>query len=45
MKARIHMRNAQFSYPLVGKSLEDALAGQLKPLAFDWRKARAALGA
>jgi len=45
LKARIHMRNAQFSYPLAGKSLEDALAGRLKPLAFDWRKARAALGA
>src|SRR5204862_520193 len=43
LKARIHMRNAQFSYPLAGRALDEALAGRLKPLAFDWRKARAAL--
>ena len=45
LKARIHMRNAQFSYPLAGPALDDALAGRLKPLPFDWRKARAALAA
>jgi len=44
LKARIHMRNAQFSYPLSGKPLEDALAGRLKPLAFDFRKARLTRG-
>ena len=45
LKARIHMRNAQFGYPLAGKALEDALAGRLRPLAFDWPKARKALAA
>jgi hypothetical protein len=45
LKGRIHMRNAQFGYPLAGKALDDALAGRCKPLAFDFRKARAALDA
>jgi hypothetical protein len=45
LKARILMRNAQFSRPLSGKALDDALAGRCKPLAFDWSKARAALDA
>jgi hypothetical protein len=43
LRARILMRNAQFGNPLEGKALEDALAGCLRPLAFDWPKARKAL--
>ena len=43
LKSRILMRNAQFGHPLAGKALEDALAGRCKPLAFDYRKAGAAL--
>ena len=45
LKSRILMRNAQFGYPLAGKDLEEALAGRRKPLAFDYRKAGAALHA
>jgi hypothetical protein len=45
LKSRILMRNAQFGHPLAGKALEDALAGRCRPLAFDYRKARAALAA
>jgi len=45
MRARIHMRNAQFGCPLAGKTLEDALAGRLPPLAFDYQKAQQKLAA
>ena len=39
MRARIHMRNAQFGFPLSGAALERALAGRCKPLIFDYAKA------
>jgi hypothetical protein len=39
LKARIHMRNAQFGYPLQGKRLADALHGRLPSVAFDYAKA------
>jgi hypothetical protein len=38
-RLRIEMRNAQFSYPLAGRGLDDALAGRLPPLAFDFARA------
>lgn len=45
LRARIVMRNAQFGRPLQGRQLEEALAGRLKPIAFDYRKAEARLAA
>lgn len=36
MKLRIHMRNAQFSYPVQGERLEELMAGQAAPLSFDF---------
>ena len=45
LKARIRMRNAQFGFPLSGKRLEDALAGRLPPLAFDFARAQEKLAA
>lgn len=45
LRGRIHMRNAQFGYPLAGSALEQALAGRLAPLAFDYQKAQAKLAA
>jgi hypothetical protein len=45
LRGRIHMRNAQFGYPLAGAQLEAALAGKLAPLAFDYSKAQAKLAA
>jgi hypothetical protein len=38
-RARIHMRNAQFSYPLAGAALDDAVSGRLPPLPFDYERA------
>lgn len=38
-RARIHMRNAQFGFPLAGDALRRAEAGALPPLAFDWARA------
>ena len=45
MRARIHMRNAQFGAPLAGAALERALAGRFNPLAFDYAKAGLKLAA
>jgi hypothetical protein len=42
-RARIHMRNAQFSYPLTGSALDDAVSGRLPPLPFDYERAGFAL--
>ena len=42
LRARIHMRNAQFGFPLAGAALERALAGRCDPVAFDYGKARLA---
>lgn len=39
LRQRIVMRNAQFGGPLAGARLEDALAGRMKPLAFDYARA------
>lgn len=39
MKSRILMRNAQFSYPVSGKRLEDLLAGRAEPVRFNFRTA------
>ena len=39
MKLRIHMRNAQFSYPVQGERLEELMAGQAAPLSFDFNAA------
>ncbi len=45
LRARIRMRNAQFGYPLQGGRLEQALAGRLAPLAFDYSRAEEKLAA
>jgi hypothetical protein len=45
LRARIHMRNAQFSGPLAGAALERALAGRCEPIGFDYRKAGSRLAA
>jgi hypothetical protein len=42
LKARILMRNAQFSYPLSDARLKTALSGGCEPIAFDYEKARLA---
>lgn len=42
LRARIHMRNAQFGAPLAGAALERALAGRCEPIAFDYGKAKLA---
>jgi len=45
LRARIRMRNAQFSYPLSGEALKRALEGRSAPLAFDYAKAGSKLAA
>jgi hypothetical protein len=45
LRGRILMRNAQFSYPLAGERLAEALAGRCAPLAFDYERAGEALAA
>jgi hypothetical protein len=42
LKARILMRNAQFSYPLPEPRLKEMFAGRCTPIAFDYEKARLA---
>jgi hypothetical protein len=42
MKARIHMRNAQFSHPVKGERLQALLDGKAKPIEFDYAKAKIA---
>jgi hypothetical protein len=42
LKARILMRNAQFSYPLDEKRVKEIFAGTCAPLAFDYEKAKLA---
>jgi hypothetical protein len=42
LKARIVMRNAQFSAPLSPERLKEVLAGRCEPLAFDYEKAKLA---
>ena len=42
LRARIIMRNAQFSAPLAPVRLKDVLAGSCAPLAFDYEKAKLA---
>jgi len=39
LKLRVHMRNAQFSYPIAGDRLKVILAGGCAPLAFDYERA------
>jgi len=39
MKGRLHMRNAQFSYPVSELRLHQMLAGSCEPMAFDWQRA------
>lgn len=42
LRCRILMRNAQFGRPLTGARLDDALAGRLQPVRFDYERARLA---
>jgi hypothetical protein len=39
MKLRIHMRNAQFGYPLSPARIEAIYRGEVKPVAFDYQRA------
>jgi len=39
MQQRIHMRNAQFSFPVEGEALVELLSGACPPTPFDWEKA------
>ncbi|HXP31508.1 MAG TPA: hypothetical protein VN832_10490 [Stellaceae bacterium] len=39
MKLRIHMRNAQFGYPLSQARIEAIYRGEVKPVAFDFKRA------
>ena len=38
-RARIHMRNAQFGYPLSAARVGELEAGSAQPLAFDYERA------
>jgi hypothetical protein len=40
LKARIRMRNAQFSLPLAEERLQAIFKGDIRPLAFDYERAR-----
>jgi hypothetical protein len=42
LKARIRMRNAQFSLPLADERVQEIFRGEIRPLAFDWQRARVA---
>jgi hypothetical protein len=42
LEQRIHMRNAQFSRPLSEERVQAILRGEIRPLEFDWRRARLA---
>jgi hypothetical protein len=42
LKARIRMRNAQFSLPLAEQRVQGIFRGEIRPLAFDWQRARVA---
>ncbi len=42
LEQRIRMRNAQFSRPLPGERVQAILRGEIRPLEFDWRRARLA---
>jgi hypothetical protein len=40
MQARIHMRNAQFDYPLSEARIREIFAGRIEPVAFDYARAQ-----
>ena len=42
LKARIRMRNAQFSLPLSEQRLQEIFRGEIRPLDFDYRRAKLA---
>jgi hypothetical protein len=42
LEQRIRMRNAQFSRPLSEERVQAILRGEIKPLEFDYRRARLA---
>jgi hypothetical protein len=42
MRARIHMRNAQFSFPLSQQRIQEIFAGRITPVAFDYERAQLA---
>jgi len=39
MRQRIHMRNAQFGYPLSEARILEILAGEIEPISFDYEQA------
>lgn len=39
MRGRLHMRNAQFNFPVGEKRLSEMLAGDCEPMPFDWDRA------
>jgi hypothetical protein len=40
MQARIHMRNAQFGYPVSEARIREIFAGRIEPVAFDYERAQ-----
>ncbi len=42
LRHRIHMRNAQFSFPLASARLDAIFRGEIEPLAFDFERAKLA---
>jgi hypothetical protein len=40
MQLRIHMRNAQFDYPLSAARIREIFAGRIEPVAFDYERAQ-----
>jgi len=42
LRHRIFMRNAQFSHPVPERRVQEILRGEIKPIAFDYKKARLA---
>ena len=45
MRHRIHMRNAQFGFPVAAERIEAILAGDIVPMEFDYEKAGARVAA
>ena len=43
LRLRIHMRNAEFSYPLTEKRIQAIFDGEIEPEKFDFQRAEEAL--
>jgi hypothetical protein len=45
LKLRLYMRNAQFSHPVSDRRMQEIIAGQIEPIAFDDARAETYLQA